>query len=129
MDIEQGNKLIAEFMGGKLKHQIISAIGDRMQNDDIWLPFHGIRIIKELKYHSSWDWLMPVVKKIENIEVRGMYTVIIKQQYCSIVFQDETDTLLYETTAQESSSKIDAVWQTVVKFIQTKNENTSSLQS
>ena len=37
------NKLIAEFMG----------------EEQLCLPH-------ELKYHSSWDWLMPVVNKIED---------------------------------------------------------------
>lgn len=120
MNVEEGNHLIAEFMG---------AVPTKVLGTETWdIPnMDGLQFV--LFYNSSWDWLMPVVEKIENIEVRGMYTVIIKQQYCSITFQDETDTLLYETTAQESSSKIDAVWQTVVKFIKNKNENTSSLQS
>ena len=40
------NKLIAEFMG-------------YIYEDDILVP-------EEPQYHTSWDWLMPVVSKIEN---------------------------------------------------------------
>lgn len=71
-EIIEGNKLIAEFMGG-----ITSNMNNRIVQgyQNIWLPFHGIcnwGTIKTgngkiLLYHSSWDWLMPVVEKIKNI--------------------------------------------------------------
>ena len=59
-EILDGNKLVAEFMGAKM-----------------WVEnYHGINIIKfpnestfdlfGLKYHSSWDWLMPVIGKITS---------------------------------------------------------------
>lgn len=52
------NKLIAEFMG--VFHQGIFppvTIGEQMYTLD------------ELQYHTSWDWLMPVVERIgdENL--------------------------------------------------------------
>ena len=52
------NKLIAEFMG--LSH---------CSEGWITIPYHGREevaeeeIVDELKYHTSWDWLMPVVQK------------------------------------------------------------------
>tara|TARA_R110000787_G_scaffold260691_1_gene365945 strand:+ start:239 stop:481 length:243 start_codon:yes stop_codon:yes gene_type:complete len=50
------NKLIAEFMG----------------EEQLCLPH-------ELKYHTSWDWLMPVLKKI-NLQLHpdtyGMWRMI-----------------------------------------------------
>lgn len=59
-EINEGNKLIAEFMGAKM----------------IVENYHGINIIKfsdgdtkdlfGLKFHSSWDWLMPCIGKISN---------------------------------------------------------------
>ena len=67
------NKLIAEFMG-----MTTSEIDESMMifktpqgNDVIYLD--------ELKYHESWDWLMPVLKKInEQISpnVRGLWRKI-----------------------------------------------------
>lgn len=45
------NKLIAEFMGVD-QVDIDYAINE-----------HG-----QLKYHSSWDWLMPVVEKIYSLD-------------------------------------------------------------
>lgn len=74
--------------------------------------------IKEVfDYRSSWEWLMPVVEKIENLEFsRGVYLVRIEGNYCSISIHDETEWLICESDL--TTSKIDAVWQTVVKFIQ-----------
>ena len=45
-EIIEGNKLIAEFMGTKVKPD-------------------GY-FIKDYLYHSSWDWLMPVLRKIKD---------------------------------------------------------------
>jgi len=118
MSIEEGNRLIADFMGGVYKQHCWSFPGQK-----------GYYPRFQLKYHSSWDWLMPVVERIEEIEIRGMYMVIIEQQYCCIKHVAEGDLLLYETIAQESVSKIDATWQTVIKFVERCNENNSSLQS
>ena len=44
------NRLIAEFMG---LDQV---------DIDTWYDEHN-----ELKYHKSWDWLMPVIEKIETL--------------------------------------------------------------
>lgn len=66
----EGNKLIAEFLGGKLV-------------DDGWnfcLSDFGINVIGgygfyksfDLKFNSSWDWLMPVIYKI-NMKLEDYY--------------------------------------------------------
>ena len=49
MSIQENNKLIAEFMGAENAYK-----------SDIF-P-HG-------NYYHSWDWLMPVKKKINSIEL------------------------------------------------------------
>lgn len=61
-EIIQGNKLIAEFMGWKLGELFEWPNGGK-----------GYVLETELKYHTSWDWLMPVVEKINKIcrEVGG----------------------------------------------------------
>ena len=49
--MNENNKLIAEFMGLYEKHPL----GSFFINGS-WYAEH------EFKYHSSWDWLMPVVE-------------------------------------------------------------------
>ena len=52
--MEKTNKLIAEFMGV-----------DQV-DIDTWLETNS-----NLKYHTSWDWLIPVIKKCRTIQVEG----------------------------------------------------------
>ena len=54
------NKLIAEFMGLKPHHQDDSMMIVRTSQGN------GVICLDELEYHNSWDWLMPVVQKIED---------------------------------------------------------------
>jgi hypothetical protein len=50
------NKIIAEFMGMELGD-------DKTMYYDDAENLHPPTPINELKYHTSWDWLMPVVLK------------------------------------------------------------------
>jgi hypothetical protein len=83
------NKLIAEFMGyppmtdAVDDRTIAYDIGGSIMNinnthnendDDVFHP-------DDMKFHSSWDWLMPVLIKIERIIV-GEVTWI--STYCDI---------------------------------------------
>ena len=69
----ENNKLIAEFMGMELGD-------DKTMYYDDAENLHPPTPINELKFHSSWDWLMPVLKKI-NSEIspntRGLWRMII----------------------------------------------------
>ena len=54
MNIQENNKLIAEFMG-----------------EPIEIDYEGTPLYdgwKDLEYHESWDWLMPVVEKINTLD-------------------------------------------------------------
>ena len=75
--IEEKNRLIAEFMGyepikkmlptpdkyGNLFTKEFTVFQIEPIRDDGIINFH---IDFELKFHTSWDWLMPVVDKIEQ---------------------------------------------------------------
>ena len=53
------NKLIAEFMGGQRV----------LPDEDVYnMPTHNNLCygVNELQYDTSWDWLIPVVRKIED---------------------------------------------------------------
>jgi len=116
--ILEGNKLIAEFMGGKYYKDVTFKI----QSDEIWLPIHGIvkcatiesgkgRIIQ---YHTSWDWLMPVVEKIEKLGVK----LEIVGHICRITYNSS-----YSYVISENIPKIEAVYNAIIEFIKWYNEN------
>ena len=59
--IKENNKLIAEFMDIK--------VGESYWQMDDPIPYNEVKLqnfigLDELGYHSSWDWLMPVIIKI-----------------------------------------------------------------
>ena len=77
------NKLIAEFMGLELEETLEGLFvyakkeQSRIKLNDIKTEFYEIH---ELLYQTSWDWLMPVVDKIEEM---GFKTAI-KTSYVRI---------------------------------------------
>ena len=50
----KSNKLIAEFIGYEVNH------------NKCYSPKYNDGTIAPMQFHKSWDWLMPVVKKIED---------------------------------------------------------------
>ncbi len=56
MDTQENKKLIAEFMG-----VVFHDDENQYYNAD------GLHIGNTLQYHTSWNWLMPVVERIEQV--------------------------------------------------------------
>ncbi len=119
------NKLIAEFMGLEpektLENKIVYAHktvnSDKI--NDIQTDFYEAF---ELKYYLSWDWLMLVVEKIEAMKS----PVYISSNCCTIYeyanFNIEKGDYFTEVYAD---TKINAVYQAVIKFITWYNEKKS----
>lgn len=133
-NILENNKLIAEFMGGKLRNE--SRL--KLAPQEIWLPSQGVCRYdtietgrgKTLQYHKSWDWLMPVVEKIE---ILGYYTSIRLNKYtnkttvCTIEDTNEATiggglSQILVTEGFKHLSKIEAVYNAVVEFIKWYNK-------
>lgn len=100
---EKGNQLIAEFIGYEY---------------DRTLPGHGGSVIMTLgindcRYHSSWDWLMPVVERIESLG----YEVTIRGEIVNIYIPN------CEDFGATQKTKIGSTWLAVVEFIKWYNKN------
>ena len=123
-EILDGNKLIAEFMGAVTHKTAPVIISPYIKNDEVWYGDNTIPNeqressfrISELKYHSSWDWLMPVVEKIENV-LDGDVSISIKDDSCNINSN-------YYGISVEGYTKIESVWIACVKFITCYNLKT-----
>ena len=87
------NKLIAEFM-----------------------EVDGFLSLSQMEYHQSWNWLMPVVEKIESDE---RYDVEILQYGTRIIERTKTDCIEVVNNIADISfdSKIDHTYDAIVKFI------------
>lgn len=112
MDINESNKLIAEFTGGQFNSK-----GDKFTHpmvSDIFAPAEWI------KYHSSWDWLMTVVEKIESL---GFDSRIHGNNSDGGFVCDFIDIENNEASCEVSYlSKIDAVYSAVIEFIKWHND-------
>ncbi len=104
------NKIIAEFMGFEDESRILGG-GQRMRRKTEWK--YGCQQYEQygydqLKYHDSWDWLMPVVEKIESMgfDVNIGSNVVIVYDMNGI-----------ELTQTVAAKKIKATHQAVVRFV------------
>ena len=70
MSNQENNKIIAEFMGLELEETLegLFVYARKEQSpiklNDIRTEFYEVH---ELQYHISWDWLMPVVERIKDM--------------------------------------------------------------
>lgn len=144
MTIEEGNIIIAEFLGGEVKKawSVGNSITYAWYGNEIvreHRKLHGLGdlgdfknqclLIKDLKFHSDWNCLMSVVEKIESIydEFHGYFGVSIYSNNCCIQgtrlrTNPENFHPAYFTEST-LSTKIQSVWEQVVYFIMWWNEN------
>ena len=121
----ENNKLIAEFMD--------------YPSNDIWRTNTENKLMSE--YHKSWDWLMPVVEKIESLDLKeygyqweghdgeteynnGSIFVEIEQDMCWIYMNLSLDplyTLNEKTHRAKFDTKLEATYAAVVEFIEYYN--------
>lgn len=139
----ENNKLIAEFMGKSGSVDFHDGKG--------YIPIYWYNGINgghktpykedELEYHESWDWLMPVVEKIESLDLseygytwkgidgeiqynNGSIYVEIERNRCWIYMNLQLDpphTFNEKTYNTKFPTKIEALYAAVVEFIEYYN--------
>lgn len=65
-EIKENNRLIGMFMGAKYWPKSPSLDFTKKYSDCYEFDGKVAFSVTQLMYHSSWDWLMPVVEKIET---------------------------------------------------------------
>ena len=104
-EIMRNNKLIAEFMG-----VVFHDDENQYYNAD------GLHIGNTLQYHKSWDWLMPVVEKIESLRDANGNAYRFTIDMCNAQIEGTHIEIL------GGSHKIDTTYQAVVEFINQYNK-------
>jgi hypothetical protein len=114
--IIEGNKLIAEFMGaiwGKStgwEFGQFSSVYSRCGNN--------------LKFHLSWDWLMPVVEKIISLNYGfNLILTTTNTRHC-VIYSGNGE---YDNLLHGDEQIINIVWKSVVEFIKWYNNINISL--
>ena len=150
-DIITGNKLISEFIGRYKKDEDITQCEDEIVVNVEYDGFSGAErkrttrpfSYSDLRYHSSWEWLMPVVEKIAtcyyknfpiNITVSGgsgAYISINPHNCAGETYDGDrliSDTMNLNYDIVNEDEKIDiitATYMAVVRFIKWYNEQQS----
>ena len=112
--MKENNYLIAEFMG--------------MQHTDIgWYDNEEALKLKDntfdkLNFHKSWDWLMPVVEKIEDIENKEISTDIIKYHLYDVEIRQNVTTIHGTNIEETAGDKLFNTYHAVVEFIKQLNK-------
>lgn len=124
-DIIENNKLIGEFMGYEkgVPHQTdkhgyhqcedgfeIPLIINHYKHDED-IDCHQF-LLEQLQFHTSWDWLVPVVEKIESL---GYIFMICKHE--AGVTCDRSSGLERPKCDVKADSKLKAVYDCAVNFI------------
>ena len=129
-EIIEGNKLIAAFMG---LTKSINGLTSEVRYVYDWKMKPQGDLIRELRYNSSWDWLMPVVEKIEHVEL-GKWYVHIQGNTVNVEDGNEgaglwdfhinnDDPIMSLFPIDKTLKPIEAVWISCVEFIKWYNQN------
>jgi hypothetical protein len=113
MNTAENNKLIAEFMGYKLfggnkycidAHPQKRFVHKGLLNESVdFTP-------EQMQFHTSWEWLMPVVRKIVELSCNDNDDAFLSNEYTNILE-------IIPLAIREDSYKV------VVEFIKWYNEN------
>lgn len=120
--IIEGNKLIAKSI--LAEEDIINWI------NDITNPSNKF-CYKTLQFHSSWDWLMPVIEKFESIGglVKIEKTGILVYHPGIIEINFSVMSFVLNGKVFSSENKLRGVWLGIVNFLKEYNEKVKMQQS
>lgn len=91
-----------------------------------WNTLNSRNYIMNLQYHSSWDWLMAV---IEKIEANNKIAVQIERNSCRISkYESDFQVIPFDIVrSQRFKTKIETVYTSVVSYIKWYNDSIQSL--
>ena len=111
--IEDQNKLIAEFMGVETTSDATNSM----------YHYEGDSIGRELQYHTSWNWLMPVVEKIMGAPTWSrVYPQVLEGSCICEIKTYKSFAELDNEIEIEEGTLIEATYNAVVEFIKQYNE-------
>lgn len=119
-DITIGNLLIAKFM-------------DNWTDTGLEPAFHvhnhkGYEL-HELQFHTSWDWLIPVVEKIgstdySSVDIHWGTGCTDSFAWCDILWSNNSKSFhTSDDLNTDEQSLIKAIWLAVIEFIKWYNKN------
>ncbi len=122
MKKDEGNKIIAEFMGFEPREKYLI----QPNVPKTALSIHVMRgealTVEDLRYDCDWSWLMPVVENICRIKIgNGIEQVDFAYPRTFGVLDEETGDIMVRLNGfplHEAKTLIAATWEAVVEYIQ-----------
>tara|TARA_R110000803_G_scaffold53933_1_gene110503 strand:- start:172 stop:513 length:342 start_codon:yes stop_codon:yes gene_type:complete len=109
------NKIIAEFMGFTKDSKDLYLIDDyNLRSEDEYQATY----VGEMKFHTSWDWLMPVVERIESLGIVSFEKNLQEEGDYQALFTKGYDILI----CHYADTSIEATYRAVFEFINTYKE-------
>jgi len=119
-EILEGNFIIAKFMGGVYDGTKYFVFKEQNNRHLI----HGDLYDSQLKYHSSWDWLMPVVEKIHSTPAVIFEFTIALIPFCRIMYTPKNQPhKIFMSEERNDITGMEAIYQAVIQFIYWYNTN------
>ena len=116
------NKLIAKFMGDFMGLFWSDTNEFYLDNDgQMAMPINPCG-----RFHCSWDWLMPVVEKIELLKIKDYnIRVSIDSVRCLISithFYEGSIKIFYKNIYNDNDSKMERIYKLIIEFIKYYNK-------
>ncbi len=111
-NIEEYNRMCAEFLGFKYKNQTKFWTSYPL-SDDSYLSQLGYIRMDDLIFHSDWNWIHEIVEKIEDLDVIASFqienpTIYIWASTENSTFEDiQVD--IFDKTKKEAV--VQAIWE------------------
>lgn len=109
--MKEENKIIAKFMGGEYLHDFNPTYITFRQIEFGGMSGNYSCDESELYFHSSWDWIMPVIRKIESLKYATHIHCYDEESYCVIKEGN------YRRGYGENTDKKKAILIAVIEFI------------
>ena len=114
MNTTENNKLIAEFMGMSYDYHGQPNKYWELTDEQSFASNNPYPQDRHLNFHTSWNWLMEVVERIEALG----YSVQPLFNSCYIA---KKEGYTYKIKVEQQDKKIDAVYNACVEFIKWYN--------
>jgi len=118
-EVYEGQKLIANFMSLHIKEVNYGNV--YCYGDNVYLP-------NELEYYKSWDWIMPVIDKINGLGKEFSFAIF--KTYVSLtvekggkMYKDFSFAYSEYITAEQTG--LEAAFKLVIKFLDWYYKNLS----
>lgn len=99
-------------------------IRDFMEVDAFEYDEWKVAQLTEGRYHISYDWLMPVVEKINKITINeNVFTVVIGDCITKIINSSFQSNINYDTIVSTGNTIHESIYKSTIQFIKYYNES------